>query len=402
MIKMFSAFRHRDFRLFWGGNIISLVGTWMQSMALSWLIYRLTGSSLLLGVIGFANAIPLLFVSPFGGVLVDRFSKRKILILTQTGMMVTAFLLALLTWMGHIQVWHIFLFTVINGAVAALDAPCRQSFIIELVGKEDLMNAIAMNSMAFNSARIIGPAVAGFLVALIGEAGCFLINGISFVSVLIGLFMIQSPDKTIDDSQESFMNKMKEGYLYVKDSRLLSSLLALVAVPCLMSMSYATLMPVFAKDIFHRNADGLGILMSSVGIGAIFGALIIARLSYSRHKGKTLMLGGLVSSVAIILFGLSRNFYLSCFLLFWVGMANVLYLTSTNTLIQSNAEDEYRGRAVSFYTLIFMGMMPIGSLLIGWVAEYLTAPGVTVLFASITTVYFFYMNWKYPELYRLP
>lgn len=402
MIKMFSAFRYRDFRLFWCGNIVSLVGTWMQSMALSWLIYRLTHSSLLLGVVGFANAIPLLFISPFGGVLVDRFSKRKILILTQSGFMITAFLLAILTYMGHIQVWHIFLFTIINGAIAALDAPCRQSFMIELVGKQDLMNAIAMNSMSFNSARIVGPAVAGFSVAIIGEAGCFLINGISFVAVLISLFLMKPAEKIYDSAEESFWDKLKEGFAYVRGSKVLTKLLTLVSVPCLLSMNYATLMPVFAKDIFHRNADGLGILMSSVGVGAILGALIIARLSYSRHKGKTLILGGFGSAVTILLFGLSKNFTLSCLLLFLVGLSNVLYLTSTNTLIQSNAEDEYRGRAVSFYTLIFMGMMPIGSLLIGWVAEYLTAPGVTVLFAAITTVYFIFMHWKCPELYRLP
>jgi len=399
---MFSAFRYRDFRLFWCGNIVSLVGTWMQSMALSWLIYRLTHSSLLLGVVGFANAIPLLFISPFGGVLVDRFSKRKILILTQSGFMITAFLLAILTYMGHIQVWHIFLFTIINGAIAALDAPCRQSFMIELVGKQDLMNAIAMNSMSFNSARIVGPAVAGFSVAIIGEAGCFLINGISFVAVLISLFLMKPAEKIYDSAEESFWDKLKEGFAYVRGSKVLTKLLTLVSVPCLLSMNYATLMPVFAKDIFHRNADGLGILMSSVGVGAILGALIIARLSYSRHKGKTLILGGFGSAVTILLFGLSKNFTLSCLLLFLVGLSNVLYLTSTNTLIQSNAEDEYRGRAVSFYTLIFMGMMPIGSLLIGWVAEYLTAPGVTVLFAAITTVYFIFMHWKCPELYRLP
>jgi MFS family permease len=374
----------------------------MQSMALSWLIYRLTHSSLLLGVVGFANAIPLLFISPFGGVLVDRFSKRKILILTQSGFMITAFLLAILTYMGHIQVWHIFLFTIINGAIAALDAPCRQSFMIELVGKQDLMNAIAMNSMSFNSARIVGPAVAGFSVAIIGEAGCFLINGISFVAVLISLFLMKPAEKIYDSAEESFWDKLKEGFAYVRGSKVLTRLLTLVSVPCLLSMNYATLMPVFAKDIFHRNADGLGILMSSVGVGAILGALIIARLSYSRHKGKTLILGGFGSAVTILLFGLSKNFTLSCLLLFLVGLSNVLYLTSTNTLIQSNAEDEYRGRAVSFYTLIFMGMMPIGSLLIGWVAEYLTAPGVTVLFAAITTVYFIFMHWKCPELYRLP
>jgi MFS family permease len=374
----------------------------MQSMALSWLIYRLTHSSFLLGFIGFANAIPLLFISPFGGVLVDRFSKRKILILTQSGFMITAFLLAFLTWMGHIQVWHIFLFTIINGAIAALDAPCRQSFMIELVGKQDLMNAIAMNSMSFNSARIVGPAVAGFSVAIIGEAGCFLINGISFVAVLISLFLMKPAEKIYDSAEESFWVKLKEGFAYVRGSKVLTRLLALVSVPCLLSMNYATLMPVFAKDIFHRNADGLGILMSSVGVGAILGALIIARLSYSHHKGKTLILGGFGSAVTILLFGLSKNFTLSCLLLFLVGLSNVLYLTSTNTLIQSNAEDEYRGRAVSFYTLIFMGMMPIGSLLIGWVAEYLTAPGVTILFAAITTLYFIYMHWKCPELYRLP
>ena len=401
MAKMFSAFKHRNYRLFWSGNLISLTGSWMQTMALSWLIYRITHSAFLLGFIGFANAIPLLFLSPFAGVIVDRISKKKILYFTQISLMLSAIALALLTYYGNIQPWHIFVFTIINGTIGAIDAPARLSFVVELVGKEDLMNAIAMNSMAFNTARILGPAVAGFLVAIIHESGCFFINGISFVTVLISLTLMKFPPFIEKVTKDSYMTGMMDGIHYIKQKRVLLGLLVLVTVPSLLSLSYATLMPIFAKEIFKREADGMGILLSCVGIGAVMGALVVARVSHSKVRGKILISGAIGSSLSIIAFGLSRNFYLSCFILILVGISNVMYLATTNTLIQSNSQDEYRGRVISFYTLIFQGMMPIGSLLLGTMASWFTASTTIVITASITLFYVLLMNWFFPQLRAL-
>ena len=402
MPALFSALKHRNFRLFISGNLISLIGSWMQTMALSWLTYRITHSPFLLGLVGFANAIPLLVVSPLAGVFVDRFSKRKILFFTQTGMMLSAFCLAFLTEYGHIQIWHLFLFTIIGGALGGLDAPARLSFVVEMVGKEDLMNAIAMNSMAFNAARIIGPSIAGFLVIIIHESGCFFLNGISFIAVLIGLALLRLPPHIIKTHQESYRENLLAGIRYVRTSRVLCGLLALVTVPSILTLSYATLMPVFAKDIFGKKADGMGILLSCVGVGAILGALFVARISHSKFKGKVLLVGNLGSNLFILCFGLSHFYYLSCAILICVGVFNVMYLTTTNTLIQSNSQDEYRGRAVSFYTLIFQGMMPIGSLVMGTLASWFSAPTTIASCAIVTMLYSIYINKKFPELEKLP
>ena len=398
---MFTALRHRNYRLFWMGNSVSLIGSWMQTMALGWLIYRLTNSPFLLGFIGFANAIPILFITPIGGVIVDRMNKRSVLIVTQTITMLLAFLLAALTLWGHITALQIFLITLLTGAVAAIDAPARQSFIIELVGKDDLMNAIALNSMSFNTARILGPGIAGFVVYWIHESGCFFINALSFLAVLIGLFAINLPPFSMPSHQESFWQNMMTGIRYIQHNKIIKGLLALVAVPSLLTLSYAQLMPVFVRDVYQQDAKAMGILLSSIGVGAVMGALMIAKISHMKRKGKLLISGAISSSVMIILFGLSRNFYLSCFLLILVGFSNVSYLATNNTLIQTNVSDEVRGRVLSLYVLIFLGLMPVGSLLLGAIANWIHVSITITGCAAITLIYTLYMNWKIPELRAL-
>jgi predicted MFS family arabinose efflux permease len=259
-----------------------------------------------------------------------------------------------------------------------------------------------MNSMAFNSARIIGPSLAGLLVVFIHESGCFFLNGISFIAVLIGLALLRLPPHVVKPRQESYWENLLAGIQYVRTSRILCGLLALVSVPSILTLSYQTLMPVFAKDIFGKNAAGMGILMACTGIGAILGALFVARISHSKFKGKVLLIGNLGSNLFILCFGLSHYYYLSCVLLVCIGLFNVMYLTTTNTLIQSNSQDEYRGRAVSFYTLIFQGMMPIGSLVMGTLASWFSAPTTISICAIVTMLYSIYINKNYPELEKLP
>ncbi len=399
--QLFSAFGHRNYRLFWSGNLVSLVGSWMQSTALSWLVYKMTGSEFLLGLIGFSNAIPLLILSPLGGVLVDRVRKQKLILATQFGMMTSAFLLAYLTWFGHIQIWQLFCITIFNGMLLAIDAPGRQSFIYELVGKEDLMNAIGMNSVAFNSARIIGPAIAGQLVGWFGEAGCFLGNGLSFLAVLFALMMMKLPPREPIIQKKSFADDIKQGFKYMAGHPTIRGLLTMVAVPSVLIMSYPTLMPVFAKEVFHKDAGGYGILMSSVGVGAVFGALLIGWLSRSNKKGRFLIMGAFGATIFTFLFAVCQWYWLACLLLVGMGFSNVVYLATTNALLQSNSPDEYRGRIISIFTLTSLGLTPFGNLLAGTIAEKTSAPITLGAFALITLSYTIFINYRVPQLRRL-
>jgi MFS family permease len=368
------ALQHRNFRLFFAGQLISLVGTWMQSVAQAWLIYRLTGSSLLLGTLGFAGQVPVFLASPLGGIAADRFSRHRMVIATQIASMVTALTLAALTLTGHVTVWHVVALAALLGLVNAFDIPARQSFMVEMVGKGDLMNAIALNSSVFNSARMIGPAVAGVLVGSLGEGWCFFLNGISYLAVISGLLLMRLPSATRRLESASPIQEILEGFRFVRQHNLIRSLLLILALSSLVGTPYSVLMPIFAGEILHGGPEGLGLLMGATGIGALLGALTLA--SRSGLEGLTrwvaLACGGF--GLSLIGFASSRFFWISLLLLVPVGYALMVQLGSTNTLLQSLTPDQLRGRIMSFYSMMFMGMAPFGALLAGVAADWMGAP----------------------------
>ena len=367
------ALRHRNFQLFFSGQLISLVGTWMQSVAQSWLVYRLTGSALLLGSVGFASQIPVFLFAPLGGIAADRFNRQRIVIATQNASMILAFILAALTLLNKVHVWHVFILAALLGVVNAFDIPGRQSFLVDMVGKEDLMNAIALNSSMFNGARIIGPAIAGILVAKIGEGWCFFANGISYIAVIIGLLLmrVSSPRRAIGASP---FEHMMEGFRFVNQTAPIRALLLLLGIVSLVGMPYVVLMPIFADQILHGGAKGLGILMGSTGVGALLGALTLAFREGVKGLGRWVAWCCAGFGVSLMVFSFSHTFWLSVVLLLPVGYAMMLQMACSNTLIQVMVPDALRGRVMAVYSMMFMGMAPIGALLGGAIAERLGAP----------------------------
>jgi MFS family permease len=372
---MFRALRHRNYRLFFVGQLISLVGTWMQSVAQSWLVYRLTGSAVLLGTVGFASQIPVFLLSPLGGVVADRHERRRILLLTQSASMVLAFALAVLTLTGRVQVWHVMTLAALLGVANGFDIPTRQAFVVELVGRQDLVNAIALNSSMFNGARIVGPAVAGVVVAAVGEGWCFFANAVSYVAVLGSLLAIRVATREPPPPGTSPFAQIVEGWRFVTRTRPILALLLLLGLVSLTGMPYATLMPVMAEDVLHAGVSGLGFLMGAAGSGALLAALVLARRTSLKGLGGWVASAALAFGVALIAFSLSRQFWLSVALLLPVGFAMMLQMSSSNTLIQSMVPDALRGRVMSAYSMMFMGMAPLGALLAGTLAERIGAPG---------------------------
>ncbi len=379
------ALRHRNFQLFFGGQLISLVGTWMQTIAQSWLVYRLTGSSLLLGAIGFAGQIPVFLVAPLGGATADRHNRQRVVIGTQVSSMVLAFVLAGLTLSGSVQIWHIFVLATLLGVVNAFDIPARQSFLVDMVGKDDLMNAIALNSSMFNGARIVGPAIAGVLVASIGEGWCFFANGASYVAVIIGLaaMRVASPRKLATGTTP--LAHIAEGFRFVIRAAPIRTLLLLLGLVSLVAMPYTVLMPVFADRILHGGARGLGILMGATGVGALLGALTLASRSGLSGLGRWIAFSCGGFGFFLILFSFSRIFWLSTALLVPVGFCMMLEMSSSNTLIQAMVPDELRGRVMAVYSMMFMGMAPFGALIAGALADRVGAP-LTVTLGAIACV----------------
>jgi MFS family permease len=397
---MFSSLKVKYYRIYWLGMFVSLVGTWIQSIAQSWLVFQLTNSAFLLGVVGFLSSIPIFIFSLLGGVLADRVNKRNILIFTQTAFMLLAFLLAVLTQFKLITPLQIMFIALFNGIIMAFDAPARQSIVVELVGKEHLYNAIALNSVAFNSSRIIGPAIAGMLISVIGMSGCFYLNGISFLAVIVALFYIKSHNGTARNNN-SALKDLKEGLIFISRNRLVLALVSMVAAVSLFGISYVILMPVFANHVLHEGVKGLGVLMSSIGIGALIGALTLARLGNFKYKGRLLIGAVFLFALSLIAFSLSRNYILSIFALIFVGCTSVIPVALINTLLQINVPDEFRGRVMSLFMITFAGFMPFGNLISGSLAQ---AWGVsTALFFSglLCLVLFILINLLFPELRRL-
>ena len=380
---MFRALRHRNYRLFFSGQIISLVGTWMQSVAQSWLVYRLTGSSLLLGLVGFAGQIPVFILAPLGGLVADRYSRHRIVIFTQSSAMLLAFVLSALTLLEHIQVWQVMVLAALLGVVNAFDIPARQSFIVEMVKSEDMLNAIALNSSMVNGARILGPAIAGVTVAAIGEGWCFFANGASYIAVLAGLLLMVVTPRERTPRGVSGFQEIVDGFRWVARTGPIRALLLLLGVVSVTGMPYAVLMPIFADQILHGGARGLGWLMGASGVGALAGTLTLAAKREVRGLGRWITFASAGFGASMILFAMSRSFPLSIALLMPVGFSMMIQMASSNTLIQTMSPDALRGRVMAAYSMMFMGMAPFGSLIAGALANHLGAP-TTVMLGGLT------------------
>ena len=376
------ALTHRNFRLFFAGQMLSLTGTWMQNVAQSWLVYRLTGSSLLLGTVGFASHIPILLLAPIGGAAADRHNRHRIIVGAQISSMLLAFALATLTLAGRVQTWHIVTFAALLGAVNAFDIPARQSFFIEMVGRGDLLNAIALNSSMFNTARVLGPAVAGVLVASIGEGWCFLVNGISYLAVIAGLCMMRLEQPEPRPAHGSVISELLEGVRFVRGAEPVRMLLIMLGLVSLVGTPYTVLMPIFADKILHGGPRGLGLLMGATGMGAVVGALTVAARTDVKGLGRIAGWACAGFGASLTLFALSRWLWISFALLIPAGYSLMTQMACSNTLIQTMVPDHIRGRVMALYSVMFMGMAPFGALLAGAAAEKFGAP-VTVVFGGI-------------------
>lgn len=379
---------------------MSLIGTWVQTVAQSWLVFELTKSAFLLGVVGFLGSIPMFVLSLFGGVLADRVDKRNILIFTQGAFMFLALLLAVLTQFKLITPLQIMLIALFNGIIMAFDAPARQSIVVELVGKKHLFNAITLNSVAFNSSRIVGPAIAGVLISVIGMSGCFYLNGVSFLAVIVALLCIKF-DKSTTKKNSSALSDLKEGLIFIRGNRLILALVSMVAAVSLFGISYVILMPVFASQVLHTGVSGLGVLMSSTGIGALIGSLGLASLGDFKFKGRLLIGAVFLFSISLIIFSLSRNYVLSILALVLVGCSSFIPVALINTLLQINVPDEFRGRVMGLFMITFAGIMPFGNLISGSLAQSMGVSAALFICGSICLALFTLINFLFPGLKEL-
>ncbi|MCS6954080.1 MAG: MFS transporter [Bryobacterales bacterium] len=393
---IFRTLRHREFRLFLAGQFVSLIGMWMQNMAQSWLVYRLTGSSLLLGATGFAGQLPVLFLAPLGGAVADRFERRRIVLAAQVAMMLLAFALAALTLGGWVQIWQVILLATLQGVAAAFDVPARQSLFAELVGREDLMNAIALNSSMFNSARVVGPAIAGLIVARVGEGWCFLLNGLSYLAVISALLAIRSKRVDVVKEPAPASAVIIEGFRFAWQTRPVRALLLLVGAVSLLGSSYSVLMPVFAGSVLGGGARGLGLLMGASGAGALAGALTVAGRRGVKGLGRWVAASCAGFGVAVAFFAQSRSYWLSATLVFAAGCALMLQMASSKTLIQVMTPDVLRGRVMALYSMMLLGMAPLGSLAAGVLAQSLGAPTAVTLggIAAVAGAVVFHRRWR--------
>jgi MFS family permease len=361
-------FRHRNYRLFFSGQLVSLMGSWITNVAQGWLVYQLTSSPLLLGVVSFASQVPVFFFSMFGGMIADRFERRRMLLVTQALAMLQSAALAVLTLTGLVQVWHIVALALFQGLINAFDVPIRQSMTVEMVGKADLRHAISLNSMMFNLARVIGPAIGGILIALVGTGWCFGIDALSYAAVLTGLALMRFAPLPVRVHAQPFA-AIREGLAYAWTTREIRASLVLIAVCSCFGAAYLSLLPAFARDVLHQGSEGLGLLYSAVGAGALLGAYTLARVP-DRHLFATPVAAALGFGLMLILFSWSHWLLVSMALLFPAAFCLMLLGGSTNSIIQLLSREEMRGRVVALYAMGFMGMMPWGALALGAVAEH--------------------------------
>jgi MFS family permease len=387
------ALRHRNFRLYFTGQSISLIGTWMTRVATSWLVYRLTGSALLLGVVGFAGQIPTFILAPFAGVLVDRLNRRNLLVWTQVLAGIQSLALAALTLAKVITIHEIIALSVLQGLINAFDMPGRQSFLIQMVAgdtekpdKQDLSNAIALNSSIVNMARLVGPAIAGLVIGAIGEGYCFAIDGVSYIAVVISLIMMRLPASTLKRATTSMLEQLREGWSYVVNFRPIRTILTLFALLSLMGMPFIVLMPIFASQVLHGGPHTLGYLMGASGVGALISALSLALRKSVRGLTTMIQIAAVMFGTGLILFGLSHYLALSLFLMLIVGFGMMQGLAASNTVIQTLVPEDKRGRVMSYYTMAFVGMTPFGSLLAGTLAHRFGAPHAVIITGTFCLV----------------
>jgi MFS family permease len=374
------ALRHRNFRLFFGGQSISLIGTWMTRLATSWLVYRLTGSAFLLGIVGFSGQIPTFLLAPFAGVWVDRLNRQHVLIVTQALAMLQSFALAFLTLTKHITVHEIIWLSAFQGMINAFDMPGRQAFLVEMVeDRQDLGNAIALNSSMVNMARLVGPSLAGMVIAVSGEGSCFLIDGISYLAVIASLFAMRLNPAAVKRATTSMLVQLREGWDYVSGFAPIRTILTLFATVSLMGWPFTVLMPIFASKILKGGPHTLGFLMGAVGIGALISALSLAIRKSVIGLGRMIYISTGLFGVSLIFFGLSRNIWVSLVMMLFCGFGMMQQMAASNTIIQTIVDEDKRGRVMSFYTVAFVGMAPFGSLLAGAMAHAVGAPRTVML-----------------------
>lgn len=373
---------HKNYRLFYGGQFISLTGTWMQMVAQSWLVYRLTGSAATLGFVAFAGQVPGFLLAPLGGTLADSLSRHRILIATQTLAMLLALALAVLTLTGSVAVWHVYVLAALLGMVNAFDIPARQAFVADLVSRDDLVNAIALNSSMINGARLVGPAMAGVLVATIGEGWCFFVNALSYVAVIGGMLRMRvakrEPDATTE-ARRSPIRRVVEGFSFVARTAPIRALIILLGLVSLLGMPYTVLMPVFADRVLHVGASGLGVLLGAAGVGALAAAILLLTRRGVRGMGRWVAFSSAGFGASLILFSQVQVFWLAVVVLVCVGFSMIIQIASSNTLVQAMVPNELRGRVMAVYSMMFLGMAPLGALLAGWLAERMGAANTVAI-----------------------
>ena len=388
--------RSRNYRLFLTGQLVSLVGTWMQSVALSWLVYRLTGQATLLGIVVLATQGPIVLFGSLGGVLADRVDPRRLLVFTQALQLVQALLLAYLTLTGRIQVWHILALAVGLGLANAFDLPARQVLVAQTVDRDHLPNAIALNSSIFHGTRVLGPAIAGIMVAAVGEGWCFLANGVSFLAAIAGLMMMRLPAWVPRHDHPPVFAHLLEGVRFVRGDRRVRLLLILLGVVCLMGMPYTVLMPIFADGILHGGPRAMGLLMAASGSGAVLGAVILAGRSRIKGLEQIAYLGACSVGLMLACFAFSRVFWLSLLLMVPVGTCMVAHMTANNTLVQMLIPNEMRGRVMAFHAMVFTAAMPLGAVIEGFAAHHLGAPLTVALGGVGCVIGAGLFAWRYP------
>ncbi|MGN6195499.1 MAG: MFS transporter [Ginsengibacter sp.] len=380
------ALYYKNYRLFMVGQSLSLVGTWIQRMAMMWLVYQLTHSAFLLGVVGFCEQVPIFLIAPFAGVYADKWNKHKSLCRIEGFAALQAFLLGILTLFNVVEIWHIIILSLCLGVINAFEVPMRQSFVVEMVGrnKESLPNAIALNSTVFNLSRLIGPSVAGILISAVGEGWCFMANAFSYTIVLASLLMMNIPKVQLKQIEETnVVKKLKEGIKYIRSNNMMRTLLVLLAIVSFSNASLRTLAPIFAKDVLHGGAHTLGFLMSAAGVGAISGALFLTKSKSTALLKRIVSFTGILLGVGMICFAISRSLPLSLFFIAIAGLAQMMHTACTNTLLQLHVDDDKRGRVMSFYTVCLQGTMPFGSLLAGAIAGITGGPWAVVVMGAI-------------------
>ena len=399
--RTFSALRHPNYRLYFTGQLISVIGTWMQTVAQGWLVYQITSSALYLGLVGFAASIPVLFLGLGAGVLIDRLPRRQVLLATQSSAMLLALILSVLVFLNIVEPWHILVLSFLLGVSNAFDGTARQAFVKDMVGKEDMMNAIALNSALYNMSRIIGPALAGITLAAVGPAWCFLLNGLSYLAVLWGIWRMEMPAFSPPARKESMLTDIREGLSYIRHNETVLILIIVVSFSSIFGFAYTTLLPAYAQDVLNTDATGLGLLSTASGVGALLGALLMAAQSNSRHKGTVLTIGNLIFPILLIWLAFNQSMLTALLLLIGIGFAFMLQNTTANTLVQSNVPDHLRGRVMSVYMLTFFGFSPLGSLQAGIIADQFGVPTGVAFGAIVALLFSLVILWRVPRVRQL-